>query len=59
MLDAYNAASKRATDEAEDLLARAMDLREHAKACLARANELAYEYAKAQDAYDSSEEVDW
>ena len=59
MLDAYNAASKRATDEAEDLLARAMDLREHAKACLARANELAYEYAKAQDAVELDSDIQW
>lgn len=55
MLDAYHEASKRAIDEAEELVSRAIELREHAKAMLERANELAYEYAVAKGAADKAE----
>jgi hypothetical protein len=49
MLQVYHDASRELTDEAEDLIARGIQMREDAIAMLARANELAADYARAVD----------
>lgn len=49
--------------EAEELIAKGMDLRDEAKAMFARANELALEYAKAKASYVAppvpEEDIPW
>ena len=57
MMNAYNKEAKKLTDEAEELIARGIAMREDAMQMLERANAIAHEYALAKDKALTAQQV--